>query len=315
MPVRALKIDLLNICNARCSFCPYHGTKGSVTTQLRHRHEQTSALAVEDIEALAQACDHLRIRPQFKFSGRGEATLHRSFSAILRLLVERGFATRLITNGLRLTQCATLLASCGTSVVVSIHGDAHAHGAVIGTPDALARAEDGIRALLTLNAAVAVAIILTRAVLPSLRILVERYAAQGIPTRVHHNFDLNEQRELAPEHVAAAIAEVRFHHPEVRFVPNLSSEHIARYYGPGAFILAPHACVRHAEELEIDSDGTVRVCNSGPLGNIRQEAFADIVHSAARHAFVNAVDQELASPGGLCTARCDRCCYQTAISA
>lgn len=307
----AVKVDLINHCNAKCPFCPYHGSSGTVTKLLKGRREPLSKLTLEDIRVIIRGCEEACVKPQFRFSGQGEATIHPEFGDILFLLSGHGYRTRLITNGLLLTRHATTLAACGTEVVLSIHGTESVHDAVIGQYGALRKAETGLDELVRRKAPVEISIILTPENIEDMMRIVARYASRNLPVRMSHNFDPKIRRVLSPVHVRAALARVLERFPTVRALPNLSGEALKQYYGDEHFVLAPHACTRHETEIEVGSDGTVRVCGSAAFGNIRDSSFAHALRSVARTTFLKVITDELASPEGLAAARCDRCCYQS----
>jgi MoaA/NifB/PqqE/SkfB family radical SAM enzyme len=307
--IRSLKIDLINLCNAACSFCPYHGTEGSVTDRLRARRQPLSWLTVSDIEMLAQGCARLGITPKFRFSGQGEATVHPDFQDIMQLIHSRGFPTRLITNGLLLERHAVLLASCRCEVVVSIHGTEATHDAVIGKTGALRRAESGIRAFSAQGARADISVILTPENIEDLEGIVARYAYQGLAVRMSHNFDPKVRAALSADSVHAALGRVRATFPEMRTIPDIPVGGLAAYYGTRACVLHPYRCTQHAEALDIRSDGTVVGCDGVPFGSIRDTALEDIMYGRQRVAFLGMVREELASPHGLAPDRCDRCCH------
>ncbi|OGG93839.1 hypothetical protein A2609_01155 [Candidatus Kaiserbacteria bacterium RIFOXYD1_FULL_47_14] len=310
--IRSLKIDLINHCNAKCSFCPYHGVTGVVTAQLQERREQFSMLMLSDMETLVRGCEQDGIKPKFKFSGRGEATIHQDFSKILRFISRNGFQTRIITNGLLLEKYVSVLIECHTEVVVSIHGREKIHDATIGEIGALHKAEIGLQKIAGHSVSVEIGIILTPQNIDDLEEIVTRYATSGnVKVRIHHNFDARIRASLSPYAVYETLSRIKERFPAIRTVPDLSEEALCRYYGTSHFVINPHSCTRYAEELEISSDGTVTVCNNTSFGNIRSTSFSQIVSGTTRASFIALMKNELCSPEGLSSARCDRCCYQT----
>ena len=309
--IRSLKIDLIHHCNARCHFCPYHGDAGSVTQK---RHEPPLMLKLSDIETLVRECESMGITPKFRFSGHGEATIHPDFPDILRIISERGFRTRLITNGLLLKKHAAILADCHTEVIVSIHGREELHDAVIGIQGALKRAESGINELMTRKASVQIGLILTAQNSGYLETIVARYTrytSKGLGVRIQHNFDAHVRASLQSREVCKTLARVKERFPNVRTVPHLSEMEICSYYGMEPFVLHPHSCTRYADEVEIRADGAVTVCGA-VFGSIRNESFLRIVAGDARAAFRATVQNEITSRKGLSSTRCDRCCYNGA---
>lgn len=309
--LKAVKVDLINHCNAKCPFCPYHGSSGTVTTLLKEHREPFSKLTLADIEMVIRGCEEIGARPQFRFSGKGEATMHPEFDAIMLFLSRHGYRTRLITNGLLLARHAAMLAACETEVVLSIHGTEAVHDAVIGQSGALEKAEAGLDELLRRKAPVEISIILTRENIEEMGAIVARYAARDLKVRVSHNFDPKVRATLSAARVRAALDLVQKSFPAVRALPELSGGALAQYYGTSQFVLAPHACTRHAAEIEIDSDGTVSVCGSAAFGTVRDGSFARAFSSTTRMSFLKIIADELSSPEGLGAARCDRCCYQS----
>lgn len=310
--LRSIKVDFTNLCNASCPFCPYHGTSGSVTVQGKRQIEPRSSLSLFDMERLADGLDEIGLRPVIKFSGRGEATTNLEFSPVVRLLRGREFPVRLITNGLLLRQHAPLLAENAVEVIVSIHGTAQVHDAVIGRKDALVLAQRGIRNLLDNGNSPQIAIILTVDTANDLPELIAEYAAHGLRVRVHHNFDQAARSLLDPGTVQSLRTEIKERYPDVTWVPELSEPAIHAYYGPEPYVLAPHHCSRYQDEIEVWSDGSVTVCDSKSFGNIRDDSITTIMASGVRAGFLKTVDQELKRTQGLDPTRCDRCCYQQA---
>ncbi|MFA5942116.1 MAG: radical SAM protein [Candidatus Paceibacterota bacterium] len=301
--LKVLKIDLINRCNAACPFCPYHAA--------RVHQAPLSRLSITDVQGIVLGCRRLGITPQFKFSGRGEATVHPDFPEMVRLASAEGFQTRLITNGLLLRTHASVLAECGTDVVVSIHGNEATHDAVIGKRGALCLAEAGIEAVAARGASVTVGIILTPDTIEDLEEIGARYASQEkVRVRVHHNFDTHVRESLSPHAVQAALARLKERFPNIRTVPHVPEELLDRYYSTNGFVLQPHACTHFIEEVEISSDGMVSVCGAAPFGNIRNEPFEHLVASNSRTSFMATIAGELRSADGLAATRCDRCCYQ-----
>jgi MoaA/NifB/PqqE/SkfB family radical SAM enzyme len=311
--LKAIRLDIINHCNAKCPFCAYHGTNGSVTTLLKDRHEPFSRLSLKDVTALARGCRVARVKPQFRFSGRGEATIHPHFAEMLSFLHAEGYGTRLITNGVLLARHAAVLKACNTEVLLSVHGATAVHDAVIGRPGALAQAEVGLYELMRRGVRPEITVILTPENIEGIEEVVGEYAERGLPVRLSHNFDPKVRARTSAEQVRSAMARVRERFPHVRELPNLPDAALERYYGSGTFVLAPNACTRHGVEIEVNSDGAVSVCASAPFGNIRERSFAEILTGAPRGNFLAEIASEMATPRGLSADRCDRCCYQSSL--
>ena len=305
LSIRSVRIDLTGACNARCTFCPYHGIHAS------KKPSRTARLEVSDITKLVRefiAIDH---RPQFKFSGRGEATTHPRFKEIVALLAENGIAVRIITNGIATVRFVDVLRDARARVLVSIHGPREVHDHTTKVIGSYAKASMSVRALKHAGIDVAIATVITPHNLPLLASFAQAWNAEGVPLRIQHDFTAwrNETFSLADikRHLGALPES-----PQVVQLPHLANKPLESYYAPALYVLDPHRCTRILEEVDIDADGTLYVCRSSPFGNIRNASLSELICGNARQAFIQEIQRETKTDRGLSPALCDRCCYQAA---
>jgi pyruvate-formate lyase-activating enzyme len=119
-----IEFELTNKCNARCVFCPHSKmTRPKGLMDLRQ-----FCKALDDIDRhrsswwLNQAAGR-NVFPRIVFAGLGEPLLHPQTEAFIAACSEKGYSTRLVTNGLLLSrEKVVALASAGLSdLAISLH--------------------------------------------------------------------------------------------------------------------------------------------------------------------------------------------------
>ena len=86
--LRAITIDIANICNMHCPFCPIgNGWKS----------KYPNFISLQTIQLLKKQLDEIKYKNNIVLAGKGEPTLHPKFIEILRLL--SNYKLILITNG------------------------------------------------------------------------------------------------------------------------------------------------------------------------------------------------------------------------
>lgn len=91
MHLKVFAIELTNVCNAKCTFCPYPTPA--------HTREK----GFMQIETLMRLFEVVEVGG-VNLSGLGEPLLHPRRHAFIKLMVDRGFKVQINTNGSRLDQ-------------------------------------------------------------------------------------------------------------------------------------------------------------------------------------------------------------------
>ncbi len=309
----SIRVDLINHCNAKCGFCPYHGNDGTVTTLLRGRKQPFARLEISDFERLVKGLVEIGQFPKFRFSGKGEATIHPHFREIIELISKSDMPIRLITNGIVTQKFTELFQKHHVSVLVSIHGHQSIHDHEIGVYGAYQKAAGAVLALKEAAGDVSIATVITPENLPSLYSFVQEWTHKGIPVRLAHDNSAWRYKVFNLELLREFI-KVTEKLPMVTFLPNLNGALLDTYYETGvSLVLVPHQCTRILHEVDLDSDGTLRSCRSKPFGNIKNEDISNLLFNTLRLNFIEEIQKETETTVGLSSAKCDRCCYQSPL--
>lgn len=312
--IDSIRVDLINRCNARCGFCPYHGAKGSVTKLLHTKVEPVSRLELADFKKIICELTDANQFPKFKFSGRGEATIHPHFKKIVELISRGGMALRLISNGVNLFRFTKLLYEHEVVTLVSVHGPEEIHDTVVGVRGAYKKATAAVCSLKNLGCDVSIAMVITPQVLPYIHMFIEEWAMKGVAVRVQHDHGTWRQKMFPAdmmEILALKIASMKW----VTILPNLHGALLNAYYALDTeMVINPHECHHVLHEVDLRSDGTLYACRSAPFGNIRDTSIVNLISGNPRQEFLNEINNEVANACGLNVEKCDRCCYQSPYS-
>lgn len=304
----SLKVDLINDCNERCSFCPYYGAEGRVINEGLRLIPKT----VLDLPLLTSLFEDIQgMVRRIKFSGQGEATLHPQFREIIALAHSMGFDLKLITNGTTLNRNADDVQAHVRDVSVSVHGVGEVHDRIVGLRGAFNKAMTGLDLLQEGKGAleeVRMAFVITATNLNQVSSIMTLSKEKRIPIIFYLDFLPSLHSPMPLDRFRETIEEIRREGFTVS--PNLLVEELIRFMSPGSYVLQPHDCDHVEKELEIDSNGDVYVCRSEVMGNLHQETMRSIIEGTTRRRFLTVIEQETHSECGLDKKLCDRCCYQ-----
>ncbi|MBI5401005.1 MAG: radical SAM protein [Candidatus Yonathbacteria bacterium] len=311
--IDSIRVDLTNRCNARCGFCPYHGTNGTVTKLLRMQNESHTQLELEDFKSIVGELVRANQFPRFKFSGRGEATIHPYFEKIVELIAKNGMTVRLITNGINLGRFIKLLHENKVSTLISIHGPEEIHDKTVGVRGAYQKATAAICTLKKMGADVSIATVITPELLARAPSFTNEWTTRGVEVRIQHDHSAWRLRTFLAEEIQEFVSETAATE-QVTFLPNLNNALIDTYYACNtSLVLAPHECERVLNEVDLCSDGALYACRSAPFGNIRDNGIMSLISGVSRKMFLEKILNETKSADGLNAVLCDRCCYQSSI--
>ena len=304
----SLKVDLINDCNERCSFCPYYGAEGRVIDDGVRLVPKT----VLELPLLTRLFEDVRgLVRRIKLSGQGEATLHPQFREIIELAHGMGFDLKLITNGTTLKRNAAAVRQNVRDVSVSVHGVGAVHDEIVGLRGAFDKAMAGLDLLQEGEGAleeVRMVFVITANNLDEVPSIMQLSAAKRVPVVFYLDFLPGLHSPMPLDRFRAMIERIRAEGFMVS--PDLPSEELVRFMSPGSYVLQPHDCDHVENELEVDSNGDVYVCRSDIMGNLHREGMRSIIEGTARRSFLTLIGDETRSPCGLDAKLCDRCCYQ-----
>lgn len=314
LDLKTIKLDLINACNERCSFCPYYGVDGSVIDASAERLQPISKLELNILRMMFDELVLSKLYPQIKVSGMGEGTLHPDFDKIVESAHIRGLEVRVITNGTLIKKHKQSIEDNVSTLVVSIHGNEPLHDSIVSRKGAYKDALEGVISLQTKDKTlkkIILAYVITPANIPymvnHIRLCDELHAEP----RFHHDFKptYNYKKPFDVSTLQKAIEAVKSRYSSVKFIPDLSPKSLKLYYSQDRFVLNPHRCDRVSKEIEIRSNGEVYTCRSEVFGNINKRSIVYILLDGKRKQFLKDIDHEKRSKG-LDPNKCDRCCYQ-----
>ena len=309
LPVRSVRLDLINACNVRCTFCPYFGKAARIRAAGRKRGTARldAGLLLENLQRLKRENGRFAVR----ISGDGEGMLHPQFAGILQGLRSLGLEARLITNGTLLEKHAEAVRACISHLVVSVHGPEKVHDSLVGKPGAFRRVLHGLSLLGAGKEGAphaSLALVANLANVASIIEHIELCEKLGFSARIEHNFLPSANRGIDLGMLGAALAEASSRGASIS--PQLEGEALRKFYSPGPFVLNPHECGYVKENLSIRSNGDVFVCGSEYFGNLSRSPLDEIARGKERMEFIKRIQQEARSKQGLSPEKCDRCCYQ-----
>lgn len=298
-----IRLDLINACNERCTFCPYFGESGSVVQNKRRLVPLTKL----GIPLILENLRHLKassIEPKIQISGEGEATLHPEFSDLVSGLSALGLKFRIITNGQILDRFKDVLISSGAEIVVSIHGRGKIHDEIVQKKGAY----DIVRRNISLfdPSSVTVAVVICDSNASDLEFIFDEWKAYAI--RFSHNFLMHS---ASPRFDVSSLwqrLQKLKEKPNVRLIPDLNLDEAVAYYSSGFHVVNPNACDYFDGSLTIRSDGKVINCQDTVLGDLNVESLVALVGGEK----FTSTNLAIASGFeiGQTHSSCDRCCYQ-----
>jgi MoaA/NifB/PqqE/SkfB family radical SAM enzyme len=302
-----IRLDLINACNERCTFCPYFGEGGSVV-QNKKRLVPLTKLGIPLILENLRNLKASSIEPKIQISGEGEATLHPDFFNLVSGLSALGLKFRIITNGQILDRFKDVLISSGAEIVVSIHGRGSVHDEIVQKKGAY----DIVRKNVSLfdPSSVIVALVICDSNVADLELIFDEWKAHAI--RFSHNFLAHS---TSPRFDVSSLwqrLQKLKEKSNVRIIPDMNADEMAAYYSTGFHVINPTHCDYFDGSITIRSDGKVINCQDTVLGDLRCESLAALVggekFASANFAIASNFESGQTHPS------CDRCCYQVPSS-
>jgi len=246
--------------------------------------------------------------------GSGEPTVHPDFASVIQIFHDEGHRLKLITNGQLLSKYREEISANLDALIVSVHGDEQTHDLLVRRTGSYYRLMHGLEDVLGINPKMDTTLhfVITPENYHQMGTHVGIAKKIGVKARFQHlaftagdinsgKFDLDLLKEM--------VLEIKAMYPEVRFVPELTSEQIDSYYDTSNhYIRNPHGCHRILTDLAVRYDGKVIMCDNKCLGDITNQSIIDIISGEQRRQHLINRTEQAHSPEGL-PLSCSRCCY------
>lgn len=299
--VKNLKLDLINVCNCKCGFCPYHGHK---TTSQKHK---TKSLTPDIIKNQIFTPEHTIESVQL--SGSGESMIHPQFKEIVTIIRDNVGTLKIITNGTFLENEPLFISKNFDKVTVSIHGNEKTHEKIIQLKQSYKKIINGILKLKNIYNEVHLSYVLTQKNIADVNAIIEfskkhdiplNFALDFIPTTTEYKDSINP--------MINAIQNIRKSGNKVS--PNLNEKELAKYFTEKSYVIDPHNCNKVKDSIEVSANGDIYMCRSEVFGKINKITLNQAIHEDKRQNFLQTIENETQQKKGLKHPRCNRCCYQ-----